>query len=73
MSPLTWKRGYRVALGGVMGLAVLLGINLPRMHAAPAANNVHPTYKVGFTVREFVPPEPYDWRGSMHHALLTMI
>ncbi len=24
-------------------------------------------------MREFVPPEPYDWRGSTHHALLTMI
>jgi predicted dienelactone hydrolase len=43
------------------------------MHVTQAADAVHPPYKVGFTVREFVPPEPYDWRGSAHHALLTMI
>jgi predicted dienelactone hydrolase len=41
--------------------------------AATAAAGLGQPYKVGFTVREFVPPEPYDWRGSAHHRLLTMI
>lgn len=57
----------RMALvAGVIGLA--LGVV-----GAQAAERGATPFKVGFTVREFVPPEPYDWRGSPHHALLTMI
>lgn len=52
------------------GFIVLL---MASLGAARAADEGRPPYKVGFTVREFVPPEPYDWRGSTHRALLTMI
>ena len=30
-------------------------------------------FKVGVTTREFVPAEPFDWRGAKTHALHTMI
>src|SRR5215470_10148938 len=30
-------------------------------------------FKVGVTARDFVPAEPYDWRGAKTHALRTMI
>ncbi|HEY2540875.1 MAG TPA: alpha/beta hydrolase [Stellaceae bacterium] len=30
-------------------------------------------FKVGMTRRDFVPPEPYDWRGDPKHALATTI
>jgi hypothetical protein len=29
--------------------------------------------KVGVMHRQFVPPEPYDWRGAKTHALVTDI
>jgi predicted dienelactone hydrolase len=32
-----------------------------------------PAFKVGMMGRDFVPPEPYDWRGDPKHALATMI
>jgi predicted dienelactone hydrolase len=30
-------------------------------------------FKVGVTTRDFIPAEPYDWRGAKTHALRTMI
>lgn len=30
-------------------------------------------YKVGVMNRQFIPPEPYDWRGAKTHALVTDI
>jgi len=30
-------------------------------------------FKVGVTTRDFVPAEPYDWRGAKTHALRAMI
>ncbi len=30
-------------------------------------------FKVGVTARDFIPTEPYDWRGSQTHALRVMI
>src|SRR5262249_14368572 len=30
-------------------------------------------FKVGVTSRRFVPPPPYDWRGSPNQALVTTI
>lgn len=32
-----------------------------------------PVFKVGVTTRDFVPPEPYDWRGAGTHALRATI
>src|SRR3984957_15526541 len=30
-------------------------------------------FKVGVTARDFIPTEPYDWRGAQTHALRVMI
>jgi len=30
-------------------------------------------FKVGVTTREFVPAEPYDWRGAATHRLRATI
>jgi predicted dienelactone hydrolase len=30
-------------------------------------------FKVGLTTRDFIPAEPYDWRGAKTHALRAMI
>lgn len=30
-------------------------------------------FKVGVTTRDFIPPEPYDWRGATMHALRVTI
>lgn len=51
-------------------LSVLLVVSLG---TARAADDGHPPYKVGFTVRKFVPPEPYDWRDDAKHVLATTI
>src|SRR3978361_637007 len=32
-----------------------------------------PVFKVGVTTRDFVPSEPYDWRGAATHALRATI
>jgi predicted dienelactone hydrolase len=39
--------------------------------AAPAPKTV--LYKVGLVNRQFIPPEPYDWRDAKTHALITDI
>lgn len=38
-----------------------------------AALAEEPVFKVGVTARDFVPPEPYDWRGAKTHVLRTTI
>ena len=30
-------------------------------------------FKVGVTTRDFIPAEPYDWRGAATHALRVII
>jgi hypothetical protein len=30
-------------------------------------------FKVGVTTRDFIPAEPYDWRGAKTHALRATI
>src|SRR5271169_2159865 len=57
----------------IAGLIALMIANSGIAFAAEDGAGPRSSYKVGFTVREFVPPEPYDWRGSTHRALLTMI
>src|SRR5205814_5347313 len=32
-----------------------------------------PVFKIGVTTRDFIPAEPYDWRGARTHALRAMI
>jgi len=32
-----------------------------------------PVFKIGVTTRDFIPAEPYDWRGASTHALRAMI
>lgn len=42
--------------------------------AAPtAARADDAVFKVGVTTRNFIPAEPYDWRGAKTHALRAMI
>ncbi len=41
--------------------------------AAPCRAAKAIVYKAGVMTRKFVPPEPYDWRGAMTHALVTDI
>jgi predicted dienelactone hydrolase len=46
---------------------------LPCAGAAQSEARPGGAFKVGTTLRSFVPPEPYDWRGAATHALLTAI
>jgi predicted dienelactone hydrolase len=41
--------------------------------AAQAAAQTVPSFRVGATARQFVPAEPYEWRGDAKHALATTI
>lgn len=41
--------------------------------AAVAADAMATTYKVGVTYRQFVPREPYDWRGSKTRSLHAIV
>jgi len=50
----------------------LLAISLLLLALADAAG-ADPVFKVGVTTRDFVPPEPYDWRGAATHALRATI
>jgi predicted dienelactone hydrolase len=43
------------------------------LSGAQAAVPKLPAFKVGVVTRQFVPPEPYDWRGDSNHALATVI
>jgi predicted dienelactone hydrolase len=40
---------------------------------ASADSPTQPPAKVGVAFRRFTPPEPYNWRGSTTHALVTVI
>lgn len=37
------------------------------------AARADPVFKVGVTTRDFIPAEPYDWRGASTHALRAII
>ncbi|HUC66595.1 MAG TPA: hypothetical protein VMA53_14250, partial [Stellaceae bacterium] len=56
-------------------LAVLLPLvsALALAVTASAQSTAQPPIKVGFAFRRFTPPEPYQWRGSRTHALVTAI
>ena len=57
--------GTSIAFSGASNRAVLF-----------AASNVacgDAVYKVGVTMRDLVPAEPYDWRGTKAHALRAVI
>jgi len=41
--------------------------------AAIAADAAAAPYKVGVTFRQFIPPEPYDWRDASTHALRAVV
>jgi predicted dienelactone hydrolase len=42
--------------------------------AAPNVAHAEDTvFKVGLTTRDFIPAEPYDWRGAKTHSLRAMI
>jgi len=41
--------------------------------AAPSLPAKTVIYKVGVMTRQFLPPEPYEWRGAKTHALVTDI
>jgi predicted dienelactone hydrolase len=45
-------------------LIILVAVNVVRADAV---------FKVGVTTRDFIPAEPYDWRGAKTHALRAMI
>lgn len=45
-------------------------VYVPAASALPAKTVV---YKVGVVTRQFLPPEPYEWRGAKTHALVTDI
>ena len=47
-------------------LASIIGLGV-----APAGAQT--LFKVGVTTRQFVPAEPYEWRGDAKHTLATMI
>ena len=47
-----------------LSLILLTTVVLARADAA---------FKVGVTTRDFIPVEPYDWRGAKTHALSAMI
>jgi predicted dienelactone hydrolase len=56
-------------------LAALLSLGL-MLGCAPMARAESPgdaAFKVGTASRRFVPPEPYDWRGTATHVLITSI
>ena len=46
----------------------LLLLTAPRVASAEDA-----VFKVGVTTRDFIPPEPYDWRGASTHLLRAVI
>src|SRR5260370_37897797 len=47
-----------------LSLILLAAVNVARADAV---------FKVGVTTRDFIPAEPYDWRGAKTHALRAMI
>jgi len=59
----TWVRRMPV-LTLAISLILFAAVNIARGDAV---------FKVGVTTRDFIPAEPYDWRGAKAHALHTMI
>ena len=53
-----------------LGLLLSLLLSALCAGAAPAAEL---PFKIGMAPRDFVPPEPYDWRQDPKHALATLI
>jgi predicted dienelactone hydrolase len=47
-----------------LSLILLAAVNVARADAV---------FKVGVTARDFIPAEPYDWRGAKTHTLRAMI
>jgi predicted dienelactone hydrolase len=57
-----------------MRLASLWLILFPALLAAADAVRADDVpFRAGVTTRDFIPPEPYDWRGAATHALRVMI
>jgi predicted dienelactone hydrolase len=54
-------------------LAFLLPLVAALASTAEAEEPPAGALKVGFALRHFVPPSPYDWRGSSGRALVTAI
>jgi predicted dienelactone hydrolase len=54
-------------------LATALVAALTCLGTARAAEPGAPGFKVGMTMRAFVPAAPYDWRGDPQHALVATI
>src|SRR5215467_12139379 len=52
-------------------LATMLSLAIFIATGAPARADA--VFKVGVTTRDFMPVEPYDWRGAKTHALRAMI
>jgi len=50
----------------------LLALSLILLAAVNVAS-AEEVFKVGVTTREFVPAEPYDWRGAATHRLRATI
>ncbi|MGH9744284.1 MAG: alpha/beta hydrolase family protein [Candidatus Acidiferrum sp.] len=53
--------------------AICLFLSLLFLPAAEARSRKSHPDKVGVAHRQFIPPEPYDWRGAKTHALITDI
>lgn len=51
----------------------VLALCLVLLAASTGARADEAIFKVGVINREFVPPEPYEWRGARSHVLRTMI
>jgi predicted dienelactone hydrolase len=43
------------------------------LFAVPNLTRADTVFKVGVTTRDFIPAEPYDWRGASTHALRLII
>src|SRR5262249_60508514 len=52
-------------------LATMFSLAIFIATGAPARADA--VFKVGVTTRDFMPVEPYDWRGAKTHALRAMI
>jgi len=54
-------------------LASILGFAMAALALCARAEDGRGPFKVGFAMRRFAPPEPYDWRGAHTRALVTSI
>src|SRR5262249_34035935 len=51
----------------------LLALSLVLLAAAVNAARADTVFNVGATTRDFIPGEPYDWRGAKTHTLRAII